>query len=78
MAAARTSLTGSWVKLADAGSFLIVNSGPTHIEIAIQDTPPTDLATTFTLPPYGQISSSTYAEDIYGRGPGAVTLLATA
>lgn len=76
MAANRTTLTHEWVKLADAGSFLIHNSSAYTIDIAIADAPPTTLANAFTLKPFSSLPMVEYEEDIYGRGPGNVTLLA--
>jgi hypothetical protein len=78
MAAVRTTLTTSWVKLADAGEFLIHNNSAHFIEIAIKDTSPDSLAETFTVAPFSSLPMLDYEQDIYGRGPGSVTLLAAA
>lgn len=74
MAAARTTLTSAWVKLADAGAFIIVNNSAITVHVAITDNAPASIADNVeavTLPPFAQLPANTYDADIYARADGS-------
>jgi hypothetical protein len=84
MAAARTTLTGEFVKLADAGEFVLINNSAITIHVAVTDVAPAssvDMVEAVTLPPFGQLPAINYDADIYARADGSagsVTLIPVA